>query len=196
MKQLTYLKYAVISIGFILAAILFLNEEQTPTEELLLTSDPSWEKAYEETAAPSKAAEDQEISKEELRAMIREILAEPEFSGGAAGPSLAPALPETAAPAQAAQESAAPEAALPPASQEIAAPDQTSASAETASGLVNLNTADKEELMTLTGIGEARAEAILQYREDYGPFAHIEEIMNISGIKEKAFEKIKDYITV
>ena len=172
MKQLTYLKYAVISIGFILAAILFLNEEQTPTEELLLTSDPTWEKAYGETAAPSKAAEDQEISKEELRAMIREILAEPEFSGGAAGPSLAPALPETAA------------------------PDQTSASAETASGLVNLNTADKEELMTLTGIGEARAEAILQYREDYGPFAHIEEIMNISGIKEKAFEKIKDYITV
>lgn len=61
---------------------------------------------------------------------------------------------------------------------------------------VNINTAGREELMRLKGIGETRAEAIIAYREEFGPFAHIEEIMNISGIKNAAFEKIKDDITV
>ena len=50
--------------------------------------------------------------------------------------------------------------------------------------------------MTLRGIGEDKAEAIIRYREEQGPFRTIEEIMNISGIKEAAFEKIKDDITV
>ena len=64
------------------------------------------------------------------------------------------------------------------------------------SGKVNLNTATKEELMTLRGIGEARAEDIIRYREEQGGFGAIEEIMNVSGIKEAAFRKIKDSITV
>ena len=63
-------------------------------------------------------------------------------------------------------------------------------------GKVNLNTAGKEELMTLSGIGEARAEDILEYRQKYGSFSSIEDIMNISGIGEKMFEKIKDDIEV
>ena len=50
--------------------------------------------------------------------------------------------------------------------------------------------------MTLSGIGESRAQAILMYREQYGPFTSIEEIMNIDGIKEKSFAKIKEYIEV
>ena len=54
----------------------------------------------------------------------------------------------------------------------------------------------KEELMTLSGIGEARAEDILEYRKKYGSFSSIEDIMNISGIGEKMFEKIKDDIEV
>ncbi len=64
------------------------------------------------------------------------------------------------------------------------------------SGKVNLNTASREELMTLTGIGESRADAIIRYREMYGGFQSIEDVMNVSGIKEGAFEKIKDSITV
>lgn len=63
-------------------------------------------------------------------------------------------------------------------------------------GKVNLNTATKEQLMTLTGIGEARAGDIIRYREEKGNFMQIEDIMNISGIKEAAFQKIKDDITV
>ena len=65
-----------------------------------------------------------------------------------------------------------------------------------ASQKINLNTATKEELMTLKGIGEAKAADIIRYREEQGPFRTIEEVMNISGIKEAAFGKIKDNITV
>lgn len=67
---------------------------------------------------------------------------------------------------------------------------------EQAAGIVNLNTASKEQLMTLTGIGESRAEDILRYRQESGGFQAIEEIMNVPGIKESAYLKIKDSITV
>ena len=63
-------------------------------------------------------------------------------------------------------------------------------------GLVNLNTADIAALMTLPGIGESRAKAIISYREQHGAFTKIEDIMKISGIKQAAFSKIKDKITV
>ncbi len=61
---------------------------------------------------------------------------------------------------------------------------------------VNINTAGKEELMTLTGIGETRAEAILAYRRETGGFQAPEDLMQVEGIKEKTFEKLKDQITV
>ena len=77
-------------------------------------------------------------------------------------------------------------------------PQQNTGGTEQASGSgkVNLNTAGKEELMTLSGIGESRADAIIAYREANGPFGSIEEIMNIEGIKEKMFEKIRGSIEV
>lgn len=62
--------------------------------------------------------------------------------------------------------------------------------------LVNINKASKEQLMSLPGIGESRAEQIIQYRETNGPFQDIGDIMKISGIKEAAFAKIKEYICV
>lgn len=60
--------------------------------------------------------------------------------------------------------------------------------------LVNINTASKEQLMTLPGIGESRAESIIAYREENGGFKTIEDIMKVSGIKDAAFSKIKNYI--
>ena len=65
-----------------------------------------------------------------------------------------------------------------------------------ASGLININEAMLEELITLPGIGETRASSIISFREKNGPFDKIEDIMNVSGIKEAAFEKIQAYITV
>lgn len=64
------------------------------------------------------------------------------------------------------------------------------------SGMVNLNTADVDRLMALSGIGEARAKAIIAYRERHGGFQNIEDIMKIEGIKEKLFDKIKEQIEV
>lgn len=60
---------------------------------------------------------------------------------------------------------------------------------------ININTATKEELTTLSGIGESKAEAIIEYRTET-PFQTIEDIKNVSGIGDSAFEKIKDLITV
>ncbi len=63
-------------------------------------------------------------------------------------------------------------------------------------GLVNINTANKEQLMTLQGIGETRADSIITYRDTVGAFNTIEDIMKVSGIKEAAFAKIKEDICV
>lgn len=64
------------------------------------------------------------------------------------------------------------------------------------SDLINVNSASMEELMTLSGIGESKALAIIQYREENGRFASIEEIKNVKGIGDGIFEKIKDAITI
>ena len=61
---------------------------------------------------------------------------------------------------------------------------------------VNINTAGKKALMELPGIGETYAQRIIDHREKHGPFTEIEGIMEVSGIGEKRFENIKDYITV
>lgn len=61
---------------------------------------------------------------------------------------------------------------------------------------ININTATISDLQTLTGIGEAKANDIINYREENGGFTNIEELKNISGIGDMIFEKIKDFITV
>lgn len=63
-------------------------------------------------------------------------------------------------------------------------------------GLVNINTADVEQICTLPGIGKVKAEAIVAYREQYGAFATKEDIMKVPGIKENAYSKIKDLLLV
>jgi competence protein ComEA len=63
-------------------------------------------------------------------------------------------------------------------------------------GKININTATKEQLMTLPGIGEVKAQAIIDYRTKNGPFKSIHDIVNVSGIGEKTFEKIENLITV
>lgn len=72
----------------------------------------------------------------------------------------------------------------------------TASGQEQSDGRVNLNTATKEELMTLPGIGESKAESIIEYRNQQGSYSNIDEITNISGIKEGVFQKIKDLIKV
>ena len=76
-------------------------------------------------------------------------------------------------------------------------PDGTGqVSEDTGTGKVNINTADKELLTTLPGVGSSKADAILAYRQEQGGFSSIEEIMNVEGIKEGVFARIKDRISV
>ena len=67
---------------------------------------------------------------------------------------------------------------------------------EKKSGKININTANSEELQSLKGIGPSTASSIIAYREEYGGFSSIEEIMNVKRIGEKTFAKIKDRISV
>ena len=66
--------------------------------------------------------------------------------------------------------------------------------AKAGQGKININEATAEELMTLSGIGKSKAADIIRYREENGGFKKIEDIMNISGIKEAVFSRIKDKI--
>ena len=64
------------------------------------------------------------------------------------------------------------------------------------SELININTATQAELESLPGIGETTARRIIEYREENGPFARIEDIVDVAGIGDGTFERIKDLITV
>ena len=73
--------------------------------------------------------------------------------------------------------------------------DDTSSSSVVISGKISLNTATLDELMMLPGIGEAKAEAIIKYREEVGAFQSIEELKEVNGIGEAIFDQIKESIT-
>jgi len=61
---------------------------------------------------------------------------------------------------------------------------------------VNINTAGVDELVALPGIGRAYAERIIEYRQKNGPFKKVEDILNVRGIGEKTFERIRDRLTI
>lgn len=86
---------------------------------------------------------------------------------------------------------------IPRAGEAVQAPGSSAASSEgTSEALVNINTAGLSELDELPGIGPATAQAIIDEREANGPFTSIEDIMRVSGIGEKKFEKLADRICV
>ncbi|MBQ8827061.1 MAG: helix-hairpin-helix domain-containing protein [Oscillospiraceae bacterium] len=62
--------------------------------------------------------------------------------------------------------------------------------------LVNINTADVKELMTVKGIGEATAEKIIAYREENGSFESVDELIEINGIGEKKLEQFRPYVVI
>ena len=80
--------------------------------------------------------------------------------------------------------------------QSVKSSDSNSSINNAENGKININTASQEELTTLPGIGVAKAQKIIAYRQQNGSFSKIEDIMKISGIKEGLFNKISENITV
>lgn len=106
---------------------------------------------------------------------------------------------ELAAAAEAAQPDvaaapSAPEAVQPPGGGGGAAAEISAVPRE--DGKINLNTATAEQLDELPGIGKAKAKAIVEYREQHGPFQHPDEVMSVKGIGPAIYEKIKTAIVV
>ena len=81
-------------------------------------------------------------------------------------------------------------------SEDLAAAQNVLSESAADDGRININTASAEQLCTISGIGESRAQSIITYREQNGAFGSIEEIKKVSGIKDGLFQKIKDKIKV
>lgn len=79
---------------------------------------------------------------------------------------------------------------------EVSAPNTTELQQPTGGGRVNVNLADEGQLQDLPGVGEATARAIVEDREQNGPFSSPEDLMRVSGIGEKKFEKMRDMVDV
>ncbi|MFH5778310.1 helix-hairpin-helix domain-containing protein [Heyndrickxia oleronia] len=74
--------------------------------------------------------------------------------------------------------------------------DEAESTTNNSEGKVNINSANKDQLQTIPGIGPSKADAIIEYREQKGEFKKIEEIKNVTGIGEKTYEKLKDSISI
>ena len=74
--------------------------------------------------------------------------------------------------------------------------NESLASSSSAGELVNINTADKNALLTLNGIGDKKADQIISYREEQGGFKTIDDLKQVQGIGDKIFAGLKDSITV
>ena len=80
--------------------------------------------------------------------------------------------------------------------EQVTTVSSSAASGQASSGKLNLNAATEAELTTLPGIGPAKAQAILEYREQNGRFKSVDDLKNVSGIGEKTFEKLKEFIEI
>lgn len=194
MKKLKILKIAIMAAGFFISAAFYVR---SPEGSSLVSMDEKEREPAEDEKTGSEG-EDKVIDlyelnrlssaqREEVEKLIDDAIYElrAEISGAAEN-----AVRDTAA------EGSEAETASEGSSDEGTESRETSETQVAGGKKININTAGKEELMELKGIGEARAEAIILYRETYGGFGYIEEIMNVSGIKEAAFSKIKDQICV
>jgi competence protein ComEA len=80
--------------------------------------------------------------------------------------------------------------------EETAETDETDAADGEETSLIDLNLADVDTLTTLPGIGESKAQAIVDYRTDYGPFQTVDDLLLVPGIGESTLEGLRELVTV
>lgn len=180
MKKLQKLKVIIIAAGIMLSAVFYVlsgaaTDALGGSEDSLIIggsakeADISDDNAQAETADKEGREYLSDELKEELRTYIREAIREELV-----------ALCEEGYLEQAVNEAAS----------------YVAEEAERKKDMVNINTADISELMTLPGIGEKRASDIIAYRDAHGAFNTIEDIMQVSGIKQSSYDKFKDKIYI
>lgn len=184
-----YWKVLLIAAGVITSAAFYVKEAPEDESRLLLLAEGEELPEREEEEGPvlfqaetpvetlpeTKAAEGfSDAEKEELRALLHEVI------GEEAGEAVREALREE----------------IHSMMEDGRFTKAVSEYTETQAGLVNINTADREELKTLSGIGDAKASAILSYREEHGDFASVDELVNVSGISAGLLDKIRDQLTL
>ncbi|MEK3731227.1 ComEA family DNA-binding protein [Paenibacillus sp. FSL M8-0334] len=139
--------------------------------------------------APQNNSGEAALAQQQGAASQEQEMPGPDEAGGQAPP--AGAIPSTVPPAEAPSQAEG-SAASPPVA---AAPSvQPADPASSSSGIININTASAAQLMELPGIGEKKAQAIIEYRNRSGPFRNATDLMNVKGIGPKMMEKMMPYV--
>ena len=167
MKKFIKLKYIILAVGVLASAAFYMKESRY--DEPIVAFDNDADHGVSEP----EPADFNDIQKDTIDEVVRAAVRDELYAICQEG-YLEKALSEAAVTAKA----------------------EADADAIRHEGKVNINTAAKEELMSLEGIGEKRAEDIISYRNSSGGFKSIEELMNVSGIKQASFDRIKDKIYV
>lgn len=198
MKTKEIIRYLVIAIGIVIAGLVYYNTNQQPNWELMESTAMETEQLQQSSETVSEpsvicvhicgAVNNPGVYEGEANLRLYQFI---ELAGG----FREDASVESLNLAQGVQDGMQ---IYVPSKQEAVTPPALLSSTENSvqNSKLNLNTASKNELTQLPGIGEVKAEAILSYRDTNGKFQTIEELMNIPGIKEATFEQIKDLITV
>ncbi len=197
MKKETWITIGICSVFLVFAGIMYLHagsgKENTGQEKWVSSDSYGLSEEIIEESSDSKA------ESEECTIYICGAVKKPGVYSFPEGARVCDAVKAAGGMKKKALQDAVNQARMLSDGEQITIPSQSSKKKSTASeesGLVNINQATAEELMTLTGIGESKAQMIITYREENGPFHAIEDIMKISGIKEGVYNQIKENITV
>jgi competence protein ComEA len=202
MKKQTWISIVICIVFLVVSSYLYLHSGQETDFSVLQESESSSD--WESGSASSAPAQEETVSAE-CTVYICGAVKSPGVYSFPSGSRVCDAVEAAGGLSKKAAAGAVNQARILVDGEQITIPRKTAGSGSASSdpenssndsGLININQADLSQLMTLSGIGQAKAQLIITYREENGSFQTKEDIMKISGIKEGIYNQIKDSITV